>query len=131
MNKIQILPGFIGLILILLFAGCSSDDDPGVVICTEEFRMIGVKVNGDELDNFYTLRVETGDEISFTEGDTYPLVNWYPILDDSYQTILEGVEEEFQFVGEIDGNEVLRENYVIGADQCHIYKVSGPQSIDL
>lgn len=110
---------------------CSSGDDPVEVNCTEEFRMIGVKVTGEELTDFYTLRVSTGDTIRFTNGDTYPLVNWYPILDDSFQPILEGSEEEFLFVGELDGPEVLRETYVIGADQCHIYRQSGPQAIAL
>ena len=93
--------------------------------------MIGVKITGAGPDDFYTLRVETGDTIRFTGGDTYPLVNWYPVLDDSYQVILQGKEEQFQFVAEINGNEVVREDYFIGADQCHIYKVSGPQQIAL
>lgn len=110
---------------------CSLDDDRTEVACTEEFRMIGLKITGVELDDFYTLRVETGDTIRFTEGDTYPLVNWYPVLDDSYQPVLEGREEQFGFVGMIDGAQVVAETFVIGSDQCHIYKVSGAQSVDL
>lgn len=125
-----------GAILMILSAafliwGCEDEDPVNEVICTEEFLMIGVKVTGEELTDFYTLRVSTSDTIRFTNGDTYPLVNWYPILDDSYQPILEGTEEEFLFVGELDGSELLRETYVIGADQCHIFRQSGPQSIAL
>lgn len=118
-------------VLLMFLLSCSSDDDPTAINCTEEFRLIGVKITGAEPDDFYTIRVETGDTIRFTDDDTYPLVNWYPILDDAYQVILEDKVEQFQFVGEINNVEVLRENYAFGADQCHIYKVSGPQSIDL
>ena len=111
-------------------SGCEEDDPVDEVICTEEFRRIGVKVTGGELDDFYTLRISNGDTIRFSQ-DVYPMVNWYPILDDSYQPVLEGTVEDFMFVGVKDGNPVIQQNYEIGADPCHIFRQSGPQSIAL
>lgn len=123
------------IIAIIFFTGlaisCSKDNGSGEVICSEEFRMVGLKVTGGKLTDFYTLRVSTGDTIRFTESGTYPLVNWYPVLDDNYQPLLEGTEEDFLFVGEIDQARVVEETFVIAADQCHIYKISGPQMISL
>lgn len=113
-----------------LLAGCDEDDTVDEIICTEEFRMIGVRITGGEIDDFYTVRISNGDTIRFSQ-DTYPLVNWYPILDDSYQPVLEGTVEDFTFVGVQDGNLVIQQNYEIGADQCHIFRQSGPQSITL
>lgn len=109
----------------LLVAGCSGDDNQEV-ICSDEFKMIGVKVIGGKLDNFYTIRPSTTDTIRFTASGQFPLNNWYPILDDSFQSLLEGMREDFVFVGIKTSQEVVREQYSIGADVCHIIKYSGP-----
>jgi hypothetical protein len=111
----------------LLAAGCSGNDDQEVV-CSDEFKMIGVAVIGGKLDDFYTLRTVTADTIRFTASGQYPL-NWYPILDDSYQPLLEGTREDFIFVGIKNATEVVRQQYSIGADVCHIIKYSGPAEV--
>ncbi|MCF8366029.1 MAG: hypothetical protein K9H16_09620 [Bacteroidales bacterium] len=116
--------------LLLLFA-CSCNSRQDAVICTEEFRLIGVTVTGGELSDFYTVRETTKDTIRFTENQNYPLGSWYPILDDSYQPILEGIGEDFYFIGTIGDSGKFEQHYIIGADQCHIIKVLGPEKIEI
>ena len=112
----------------LLAAGCNGNDDQEV-ICSDEFKTIGVKVIGGRLDDFYTIRMATADTIRFTESGQYPLSNWYPILDDSYQPLLEGTREDFIFAGIKNATEVVRQQFSIGADVCHIIKYSGPVEV--
>jgi hypothetical protein len=121
----------VGLLLLLMaasLAACNSDSNKEV-ICTEEFKIIGVKVIGGKLDDFYTLRTATADTIRFTTSGQYPLNNWYPILDDSFQPLLEGKREDFVFVGIKNTAEIVREQFSIGADVCHIIKYSGPVEV--
>jgi hypothetical protein len=119
------------IFVILLVLGCSKSDDPDEIVCSDEFRTIGLTVSGGRLSDFYTIRESTGDTIRFTGSGIYPLSRWYPILDDSYQEILYDTEEQFYFYGEIDGSRVVEELYIIGADACHIFKVTGKESVSI
>lgn len=118
-----------GLLMVLMLAACSGNSSDKEVICTEEFRIIGVAVSGGRLSDFYTIRVSTNDTIRYTENEIYPIVNWYPILDDSYQSVLEGNQEDFYFIGKSENDIVIEQFYNISADKCHIFKVNGPESI--
>jgi hypothetical protein len=119
------------ILLAVLLAACSTDANEEEVICTEEFIVIGVKVSGATLSDYYTVRVSNNDTIRFTNNSTYPIGNWYPILDDTYQTILENTEEDFIFYGKINDATVVNEAYIIGADQCHIKKISGASQVSV
>jgi hypothetical protein len=119
---------FMAFLLILVMSACSDGDD-SEIICTEEFRIIGVKVSGGALSDYYTIRTSTADTIRFAGDQGYPIGNWYPVLDDSFQVLLEGTEEEFSFAGEVDGSRVVNAIFIIGADVCHVYKKSGPAEI--
>ncbi|MCB0501830.1 MAG: hypothetical protein KDD32_04055 [Bacteroidetes bacterium] len=114
------------LIVAVLFDACETEDG---IVCTLEFRTIGVTVIGEALTDHYTIRIANNDTIrpqDFGFDDDY-----YVILDDGYQSNFAGTQESFQFIGEIDDSVVIRENYVIVADQCHISKVSGLSQITL
>jgi hypothetical protein len=119
------------ILLAVLLAACSTDANEEEVICTEEFIVIGVKVSGATLSDYYTVRVSNNDTIRFTNNSTYPIGNWYPILDDSYQAILENTQEDFIFYGKINDATVVNEAYIIGADQCHIKKISGASQVSV
>jgi hypothetical protein len=85
-------------------------------------------VVGGTLDDFYTIRNSTADTLIF-EGA--PFQNSYTVLDDNYQQILENKQENFKFIGIKSGIKVIEENFVISADQCHISKVSGKNSVNI
>jgi hypothetical protein len=53
----------------------------------------------------------------------------YTVLDDSYLKQLMDNADSFRFTGTKNGKEVVNEVFVIGADCCHINKVSGNESV--
>jgi hypothetical protein len=114
----------------LFFTACEKCKDPGI-ICTEEFRMIMLKIESPvktpvTLDSFYTLRVSNGERIRPQQG-MQP--GYYVVLDDSYQPRLKGKEEDFRFSGWRGGQQVVNQAYRIAADNCHISKRSGADSV--
>ena len=120
--------GLLLLSIATLMGACNSDSSKEM-ICSDEFRIVGIKVIGGKLDDFYTLRTTTADTIRFTANGQYPLNNWYPILDDNFQPLLAGKREDFVFVGIKNAAEVVRQQFSIGADVCHIIKYSGPVEV--
>ncbi|MEM6631577.1 MAG: hypothetical protein AAF694_17990 [Bacteroidota bacterium] len=136
MNKSRIYPFLLTVFFASFLTSCdylkdllNGNGDPNdPIICTDEFRTIGLEIEGGELDEFYTIRKSTNDTI---QVDFPVFETLYPVLDDSYQEELEGQVDEFEFVGFRESEELVRELFVIKADECHIEKVSGPDVITI
>ncbi len=105
-----------------VFTSCAEKEKP--VMCTMEFRTVTITVKGEPLDEFFTIRLKANDTIRFNH-DNIPEENVYPVLDDSFQKLLEGKTEEFRFIGYKNNMMVVNEPFVIRADKCHIEYVSG------
>lgn len=118
---------FFFMLAITCFAGCKDKAGNNEVICTEEFVVIGVKINGANPDDFFTVRTATMDTIRFETG--FPVGNWYPILDDTFQPILQDQREDFYFVAFHNNQMIINQPYEIGADKCHVIRFSGPTEI--
>ncbi len=116
------------LFFLLSLLSCSKDAE---VICTEEFRFIGVNVEGDSLTDYYTIRQKTADTIRLNQSVVFPDHTWYIILDDSFSTTLKNKSETFTFYGLVNGSQVISEDYIIKADECHISRESGVDLITL
>lgn len=119
------------LIISLAFQSCltSDDDGDGQTFCTLEFRIIGLNVIGDTLTDFYTIRSSNNDTIRLQKEPVYD--NFYPVLNDNYQTILKNKQEEFIFIGLKSDSIRVNQRYVLEADECHISKVSGVTEVRL
>lgn len=118
----------IGLLLIITVTySCINDH----INCTEEFRMIGIIITGDSLSDFYTIRVLNSETIPFNPGIGFPYDNWYPVLDDGFQNVIANSQEAFRFIGVISDSIVVDEDFIISADDCHISKVSGKDSVNI
>lgn len=115
---------FILLLFLGIFVACEQP-----TACTLDLRTITLEVTGGALSQTYTIRTATGDTVQRAELDLSP--DLYSVLDDTYQDDLQGVEADFLFVGLMGDSVVVEETYRIGADACHIYKISGPVSISL
>jgi hypothetical protein len=115
------------LLIVIIFAGCKDDTGNTDVICTEEFVVIGVKITGAAPDDFFTVRTANMDTIRF-DGD-FPVGNWYPVLDDSFQPQLQDQREEFYFVAVAANEVIINQRYEIGADKCHVIRYTGPSEI--
>lgn len=103
------------------------------VICTYEFRSVAIKVTNQQgdivtLDDYYTIRKSTGDTIRH-QTSSLIIQDGYTVLNDGYRKKLENQRDVFQFVGIINGKEVVNQPYVFAADCCHITKESGVGSI--
>lgn len=122
------MKNFILFLFAILFFACSKEAD---VICTEEFRFVGVNVEGDSLSDFFTIRQKTSDTIRSNQSVVFPEYIWYIILDDSFSQTLKNSSETFTFQGLIKDSVVISQEYVIKADECHITRQSGPDKIIL
>jgi hypothetical protein len=117
------------LIFSLLFVVLLSFQCKKETACTMEFRTVSIQVIGEQLDDFFTIRNINGDtlryELMAVDQDAYP------VLDDNAMVFLKNKTENFTFIGILNGQKVVEENFVIKADECHIEKVSGAVTVYL
>jgi hypothetical protein len=125
---------FCSLLLLVIVLSCTkkkvyddTENDP--VMCTEEYRTYGVSIVNGSLDSCYTKRISTSEIIRYQQDNFFP--NYYNILEDSYTNKLKDQIDQFQFIGFTNGIKVIEETYTFKADKCHIYKVSGKDTIIL
>ena len=109
--------------IFLLLPACEINS-----LCTEEFRMIMLEVDGGDLDITVT-RVKHDKRIAYT--DSAAQGPHYLVLDDNYRYLFEGMTKAFVFYGYKNGSLVVEEEFIIAADECHISRVSGPEKISL
>lgn len=120
---------FVLFITGVLISACTRCGDE--IICTDDLRMILLNVQGTGeqtgiLDSAYTIRQSTGEKIRYPQ----PLgPGHYVVLDDTYQPELRNQEDMFRFIGWKNNAIVVNEEFIIGADNCHIFKRSGADSI--
>lgn len=108
----------------VLFVGC---DNSNPVLCTKEFRTVGVEVTGKTLNSWYTVREKNGDTLILNTS----FQNIYGVLDDNFQKTLANKQETFIFHGVISDSVWIKEAIEIKADACHIEYVSGNLKINL
>lgn len=111
---------FLGLVG---FSACESNR-----YCTEEFRTITIEVNGAVLDDFYTVRLRTGDTI---RRDSPISGKYYEVLDDLWTDKIKQEGEYFLFEGKVGDSVLVREQFKIGHDECHIRLIEGRTRVDL
>lgn len=123
------------LILLVMIATVSCDRTSCArnVACTEEFRSIGVNIRAIDgapvaLD-MYTV-VDGEDELAL-DANVDMERGWHVIFTDAFQSQYENREVTLTLTGYIDGTVVVNQDFVVGADCCHVFLVSGPEEIFL
>lgn len=111
---------FLGL---LGFSACESNR-----YCTQEFATITIEVNGVVLDDYYTIRLRTGDTI---RRDRPIADKYYEVLDDLWTNKIKENGEYFLFEGKVGNAVLVREQFKIGHDECHIRLIEGRTRVDL
>ena len=115
----------------LLFLGLAAcnDDDMNGVICTEDFRIVSVTIEADTLPtSVYYIEGATTANVAMDKLDGSD--NVYVLMTDANQDVHEGVTKSYLVEGvDADGNQLFSETYEVSADQCHIFKVSGPDVV--
>ncbi len=96
--------------------------------CTQQFAMITIEVNGVVLDDYYTIRLRTGDTIRRER----PIADkYYEVLDDLWTNKIKENGEYFLFEGKVGDSVLVREQFKIGHDDCHIRLIEGRTRVDL
>lgn len=120
---------FLSAILIVL-SGTIATSCNKPVICSEEFRIVAITVDGPALTDYYTIRESTNTVIR--HNDKYSSEDhWYPVLTDDYQPNMVKRQEVFRFIGMIGTEKVVEEEFVIKADKCHISRISGREKVSV
>ena len=122
--------------LLTTSSSCKKEKDTGDcdgIACTMMFAMVTVNVTDSagqavKLDDAYTISNITADTIRH-EQNLHDM--GYIVLDDSYQKYIVNTSATFQFIGVKDGKQVVNAPFVIGADCCHINKISGETEIKI
>jgi len=120
---------------LILWKQCS--DDPDDCMCTEEFRMylvVVVDTLGNPVDSLQTtIKNERGKEYDFGEFEPPPFMpGAYFVMTDGYQDDFGLSPGKIFFKGVKNNLEVTGE-YLFNTDKCrcHVYKVSGPDTLIL
>jgi hypothetical protein len=109
----------IGL-FICLFISCNDCDDIGIVH--------GVRIEGQNLQEFFTVRLETGDTINhFREISSDTL--WALTIGGRYEEELRDGVENFRFHIRAQDTLELNYNFAYRTGDCHVEKVGGPEKI--
>jgi hypothetical protein len=111
--------------------------DPVPVVCTTEFRSESIRVEDGEglLLDGVDLDVRRPGELSpWPEtGAVYaPLPGMYTVVHDGHlERIGRGRETTVRIRASLGPTRSAETTWVVGADQCHIYKASGPSRLVL
>lgn len=123
---------------LLLFIACSDDEtvpttDCTKIACTAQFVIIDVRVQDPDgvnipLDDFEVTDKITGDDLtaSFTpaELEQFRQNGAYPLYDDRFVLGYQNQKRGIVFKGEINGEIVVNNTFVVQADCCHVSLVS-------
>ena len=123
----------------VLFSCINLNTHHDDIMCTEEYRMITVRVtdslfNPVMLTRYRTIKVSSGDTLNFQGEDPYmDSINqkngYYTLMTDGKMYLTSTSGTEFKFVGWVGEKQVVNENYIIGNDQCHVQFFSGRREI--
>lgn len=128
----KLIPVFI----ILISPLSCSDKNECSGVCTAQFVTIAVNIhdeNGDHvvLDSFTVTLTDTNKDITEDLHFNPAHSDSYPIINDNFKAEAQSDNLKIQFIGIISDVIVVQENYVIGANCCHIELVSGETEITI
>ena len=101
--------------------------DGDLMACTLIFVTEIVAVSVTVLDDFYSIRLSTGDTLRLEDYNSKD--QYYPILDDSSIPQTKNIEECIDFVA-LREDQILKTPYTFTSDGCHIVKTSGLEVIN-
>lgn len=125
---------------LFLITSCQDNEDANSetcseeVFCTLEFRSIVVTIKDKDeqpvqLDSYKVIRLDENKEIAVDPNYGNSHTGTYVIATDGTFTVNETIE--LQFIGFVNNQEVVRENYTVNEGCCHISLVSGDVDIKL
>ncbi|MGB6034748.1 MAG: hypothetical protein WBG42_00670 [Cryomorphaceae bacterium] len=96
--------------------------------CNDILKIHGVRLEGENLQEVYTVRLSSNDTINrSTEFTTDTL--WVPTIGDRYEGELQGSSETFRFHLFAQDSIVETYDFVYRDGECDVEKLSGPSEI--
>lgn len=126
------------LMVVGILTACRYDkpgECPQDIICTMDFRSVGVQVTDTAgapvvLDSTRTIDLAQGAVVLRSSGpEPFPAGGWYTVLTDSHMSFTDTRGRDFRFEGFLGGTLRAQANFRIKHDCCHMDKVSGPEVI--
>lgn len=131
-------PVYFFLALLFLLQICSKEEaervDCAGIACTLNYVSIEIEVRdasgaGIPLDEFSVTDLSSGEDLTRPvtpeEMQRYREMARYPLYGDEFRERHPLGEDIIVFRGYINGAEEVQAEYVVGADCCHVYLVSG------
>ena len=131
--------------LSIFLVACNDKDDPAkqdcsMVSCTQNFVTITVSVKdvpGEAivLDTYKVIDNATGEDLAADlNAEEYQYLKeqgFYPILSDANRVQYQNTTATLTFKGYVANEEVINEDYEVGADCCHVSLITGNTEIVL
>ncbi|MCW5898633.1 MAG: hypothetical protein KIT10_05130 [Flavobacteriales bacterium] len=123
---------------VVVLIACRYDkpgDCPKDIICTMDFRSVGVQVTDTAgapvvLDSTRTIHLAHGAVVLRSSGpEPFPAGSWYAVLTDNHMSFTDTKGRDFRFEGFLGGARKAQALFRIRHDCCHVDKVSGPEVI--
>jgi len=118
----------------------SKDDCGENTVCTQNYVTIGVTIEDTSsvkivLDSYKVIDITTKEDLTIPyskeEFENYRETGYYPIFSDAYRVQYQNSKTTISFIGYISDNEVVTEEFIVGADCCHVSLFSGSTKIVL
>ena len=134
MKKLKIL---FAAILVLTVMACEGencrihpDECLTNIACTEEFRSLLFQPieNGEAvlLDSYYVKNLDNDNIYSFTNNDSQDRIAAYVVVTDSQLNDVRKSGSNLRFIGSINNEVVIEQDFVVGHNCCHIIGIEGP-----
>ena len=141
-KSLKSVSAVLSFITISFLISCNDDDDASVdcegTICTAILVRLNITVvdenqNPVALDSFEVVNADNGQDITIeltpSELEGAREFGIYPLIEDGILGLNQ--ERDLEFTGFIDGEEVVRSNYTVATDCCHVSLASGEAQLTL
>jgi len=132
---------FIVFCVLSLAATCqkqktTTEDNPceADIICTREFRVVKLQIlekDGTpvQLDSYYTRFEES--KVTIDSKFSQVEEGFYPVATDAEMESIEFEGTKVRFIGVKSGKTVVKHDFILGKDCCHISLLKGEEKITL
>ena len=121
--------------LVAINLACDEVEEPlecsGEEVCTEVFVTIGYTPRDEQnnpivFDSFYSHNLDYGIIYNFSDYGGATTAENYVIITDQEIGDLRSTGTTIRFIGEINGEIVHQQDFLVGHDCCHVELLQGP-----
>jgi hypothetical protein len=105
------------------------------VFCSKEFKILNILIKHSSdtsaviLTTYKVLRVLDNKDITHINDEYFEKMGYYPLADDNDKEMLRNRNVEIEFQGYVENTLKVKERFVVTADCCHVYRVTGKSEV--